>query len=87
MTPAIMSITQSTEAATKGILFLNSEAKTTFHSCLRMVTIFSFVVDRVTYLILAGENNHYGRISLDEKKISRVVTQPRTPLERITDLT
>ena len=51
------------------------------------VTIFPFVVDRVTYPILAGENNHYGGISLDEKKISRVVTHPRTPLERITDLT
>ena len=50
------------------------------------VTIFPFVVDRGTYLILAGENNHYGGISLDEKKISRVVTQPRTPLERIKDL-
>ena len=32
------------------------------------VTIFPFVVGRVTYLILAGENNHYGGISLDEKK-------------------
>ena len=32
------------------------------------VTIFPFVRDRVTYLILAGENNHYGGISLDEKK-------------------
>ena len=31
------------------------------------VTIFPFVVDRVTYLIFAGENNHYGGISLDEK--------------------
>ena len=49
------------------------------------VTIFLFVVDRVTYLILAGENNHYGGISLDEKKNSRVVTQLRTPLERTTD--
>ena len=33
-----------------------------------IVTIFLFVVDRVTYLILAGENNPYGGISLDEKK-------------------
>ena len=48
------------------------------------VTIFPFVMARVTYLILAGENNRYGGISLDEKKkYSRVVTQPRTPLERI----
>ena len=26
------------------------------------------MVDRVTYLIFAGENNHYGGISLDEEK-------------------
>ena len=54
---------------------------------MQYVTIFPFVVERLTYLILAEENNHYGGISLDEKKISRVVTQPRTLLERITDLT
>ena len=41
----------------------------------------------MTYLILAGENNHYGGISLDGKKNSRVVTQPRTSLERKTDST
>ena len=34
-------------------------------------TILPFVVNRVTYLILAGENNHYGGISLDEKKFHR----------------
>ena len=51
------------------------------------VTILPFMVDRVTCLILAGENNHYDGISLDEKKNSRVVTKPRIPLERITDLT
>ena len=30
-----------------------------------IVTIFPFVVDRVTYLIFARKNNHYGGICLD----------------------
>ena len=35
------------------------------------VSIFPFVVDRVIYLILAGENNHYGGISLNGSSLSR----------------
>ena len=57
------------------------------YQILLCVTASPFFMDRVTYLILAGETATLEVSARKNKKILRVVTQPRIPVEGTTDPT